>query len=191
MDHILLIGFKHVGKTTIGRELSRNLALPFVDIDDEIVAVYASTTGHTLTCREIFDEIGAPAFRDLEDEVFSGVLSLDERHVIATGGGLTLKNHAEALRTHHTVIHIECDKDTVFDRICANGRPAFLPADRPLRESFEELWSKRMPIYRACATHTLSVTNSFDTNLSAILAMDIFSQKNDNPYFTRSREIGN
>lgn len=169
MGHIILIGFKHVGKTTIGTELGSRLALPFVDMDDEIVAAHARSTGRRMTCREIFDEIGISAFRELEDEVFSGVLSRGERHVIASGGGLSLKNHADTLRINHTVIHIECDKDTVFDRICASGRPAFLPVDRPLRESFEKLWNKRMPVYAACATHTVHAAISPAETVSDIM----------------------
>lgn len=173
MTHIILIGFKHVGKTTIGTALATRLGLPFVDMDDEIAAAYASETGRSLSCREIMNEIGKHAFRDLERVVFSHILKRSERRVIATGGGLALNKDGETVRSQHTVIHIECDKDTVFERIERSGKPAFFSSDRPMRESFDELWDVRMPIFRRSATHTIKACQSIEETVFDILNLPL------------------
>lgn len=169
MMHIILIGFKHVGKTTIGKVLATRLELPFADMDDEIEAAYARETGRTRTCREIMREIGKSAFRDLESGLFAGILNRPERHVIATGGGLALNKDDATVCARHIVIHIECDKDMVFERITRSGKPAFFSDDRPVRESFDELWDMRMPIFRACATHAVKARQSIEETVSDIL----------------------
>lgn len=171
MKHIILIGFKHVGKTSVGILLARSMGLLFVDIDTAIEDTYARDTGRTFACREIMYEIGKPAFRDLERVVFSEILKRSEQHVIATGGGLTLNKDGGILRSRHIVVHIECDKDTVFERITRNGMPAFFSTDRDIRESFDELWDMRMPIFRVSATHTVQARQSIEETVLNILAL--------------------
>ena len=39
---LLIWGVSNVGKTTIGRELSKRLNCKFYDIDDEIIKIYGS-----------------------------------------------------------------------------------------------------------------------------------------------------
>lgn len=173
MTHIILIGFKHVGKTTIGKALATRLGLPFVDMDSVIENAYVRDKGKTLPCREIMREIGKSAFRVLESGLFSDILNRPERHVIATGGGLALNKDGETVRSQHTVIHIECDKDTVFERIGKSGIPAFFSDDRPLRESFDELWDMRMPIFRRSATHTIKACQPIEETISDILNLPL------------------
>jgi len=38
MKHILLTGFKHVGKTSIGKKLAELIEKPFIDLDQKIEA---------------------------------------------------------------------------------------------------------------------------------------------------------
>lgn len=42
MLKLLIWGVSNVGKTTIGRELSKRLNCKFYDIDDEIIKIYGS-----------------------------------------------------------------------------------------------------------------------------------------------------
>lgn len=169
--HVILIGFKHVGKTKIGRILAERAGLPFVDMDTEIESSYARDTGRTLSCREIMREIGKFAFRALESDLFSEILNRSGRYVIATGGGISLDKDGEVIRSKHKVIHITCDKDTVFERIVKKGKPAFFSDDRPMRETFDELWDLRMPIFHASATHTVSVGKTPEETVSEILGI--------------------
>src|SRR5258706_16117400 len=80
--HIILLGFMGSGKTTIGRLLAERLGRAFVDLDDRI----ESAAGKTIA--EIFASDGEAAFRQLETECLSRILT-EEREplVIGLGGG--------------------------------------------------------------------------------------------------------
>ena len=46
-NHIILIGFKHVGKTLIGRRLAKDLNKKFIDLDKEVEKLYEKQTSRT------------------------------------------------------------------------------------------------------------------------------------------------
>ncbi len=77
---IFLIGFMGSGKTTLGKELSKDLGLKFIDLDTYI----ENKIGMTIT--DIFNNKGEEKFRIIEKECLIE-LSTEEHIVIATGGG--------------------------------------------------------------------------------------------------------
>ena len=81
---ILLLGFMGSGKSTIGQMLAARLDRPFVDLDDRI----ERKEGRPIS--EIFRQQGEPAFRALETQVLTELLSEMQRtpgDVVALGGG--------------------------------------------------------------------------------------------------------
>ena len=80
---IFLCGYTNSGKTTIGKELARQLDVPFYDTDELIT----SQTGQTP--QQIFASQGNEAFRNIEHEITKQVSSYPPC-VISTGGGLHL-----------------------------------------------------------------------------------------------------
>ena len=84
VQHLILIGPMGAGKSTIGRLLSEQLGLGFVDLDREI----EQRSGATIPW--IFDIEGESGFRERETQVLTDVL-LEPPLVIATGGGCVLK----------------------------------------------------------------------------------------------------
>ena len=79
---IFLCGYTNSGKTTIGKELARQLDVPFYDTDELIT----SQTGQTP--QQIFASQGNEAFRNIEHEITKQVSSYSPC-VISTGGGLS------------------------------------------------------------------------------------------------------
>lgn len=77
---IFLIGFMGSGKTTIGRQLAKQLGLSFIDQDSLI-----ESKMH-MTVSEIFATHGEEFFRQTERAVLDE-LSERENIVVATGGG--------------------------------------------------------------------------------------------------------
>jgi hypothetical protein len=77
---VALVGFMGTGKSRIGWELSRALALHFVDTDKVIERI----TG--LTIPQIFELYGEPTFRAYETEIVDRCIALDEA-VVSCGGG--------------------------------------------------------------------------------------------------------
>jgi shikimate kinase len=68
------------GKSTVGKKLARNLNLDFFDLDTLIEA----KAGKSIP--EIFHNSGEDAFRKIERECLSEILSADN-YVLSTGGG--------------------------------------------------------------------------------------------------------
>ena len=58
--NIVLIGFMGAGKTTVGRWISQNVNMKYIDTDDYIEA------GQNMTIKDIFANYGEEFFRDLE-----------------------------------------------------------------------------------------------------------------------------
>ena len=78
---IILIGYMGSGKTTIGKQLSEKLSIPFIDSDQEIEEKMNKTIF------QLFEDLGESRFRILESE-FIHKLSKTSSFVLATGGGL-------------------------------------------------------------------------------------------------------
>ncbi len=87
--HIFLNGFMGVGKSTIGKDLSQILDLPFIDLDNYI----EQQEGRSIP--DIFQKESEAGFRFIEQKHLLSLLTLKDRHIIALGGGTmsSLKNH--------------------------------------------------------------------------------------------------
>ena len=97
---IFLCGYTNSGKTTIGKELARQLDVPFYDTDELIT----SQTGQTP--QQIFASQGNEAFRNIEHEITKQVSSYSPC-VISTGGGLlTYSRNGDLLSKAGTIIYL-------------------------------------------------------------------------------------
>lgn len=130
---IVLIGFKHVGKSSCGKLISEHFGLDFYDLDDLI----EDRCG--MSPRECFNEHGETEFRKIERECLESILEKDG--LLAVGGGTPL--HNEVLLSEHLCIHITADKDQVFEWIKESGPTPLFSS----RAAFDALWDKRLPVY--------------------------------------------
>lgn len=80
MTRIILIGYMGSGKTTLGKALSKDLGLPFFDLDWYIENRFCRTVS------QLFAERGEDGFRQLERAMLHEVAEF-ENVVIAAGGG--------------------------------------------------------------------------------------------------------
>ena len=85
MNHVVIIGFMGSGKTRVGKQLSKDLGLPFVDLEKII------TKRMNLSAREIFERFGEPYYRALETLALKQLIQDSERKVISLGAGLPLQ----------------------------------------------------------------------------------------------------
>ena len=85
MRRIVLIGPPGAGKSTVGRALAEHLSMRFLDTD----ALIEEKSGKAIT--DIFVVDGEPAFRALEFETLSHVLTQDDA-VVSLGGGPLLSS---------------------------------------------------------------------------------------------------
>ena len=101
---IFLIGFMGTGKSTVGRALSAEMTIPFVDLDQVVV----EDAGKSIS--NIFAEDGEAQFRSLETAALARIASSGPA-VVATGGGApAYADNLELMRRTGLVIALEAPR---------------------------------------------------------------------------------
>ncbi len=135
---IVLAGFMGAGKTTVGRELSTLLGVPFADTDTLIEERYGPIP-------DIFSRKGEAFFRKVEEGIVSEVLGKDGDLVIMLGGGaLTSQKTLKSVLEKSVPVYLKCAQEACFDRVKGTDRP--LAKDFA---SFKKLFYERKPIYES------------------------------------------
>lgn len=160
MAHLILIGFKHVGKSALGKQLARELERPYRDLDEVIEHIHKQYNGAYQSCREIMNQHGMEYFRALENAALKQVVDEPPPAIIAVGGGTPLSAENQKLLRGHQLIHVTASKSKVYERIMVNGRPAFFPKDRNSYLAFNELWQERDLMYRRISKVTVDNSSS-------------------------------
>ena len=166
---IVLIGPPRAGKTSIGKALSKELGLAFIDSDAEIERI----SGKTIS--EIFVDQGEAVFRKTEVEIVTRILAEFEG-VVALGGGAPINPEIQKvlLNSEYPVIFIDVSISQAANRIGFNK-------DRPLlminpRQQWLHLMSERRPIYEKLATITVSSDNSKPAEVAKTITDKIVSK---------------
>jgi len=148
---IALVGLMGVGKSTVGRRLSRRLGLPFADGDIEIEAAAA------MTVTDIFARLGEAEFRAGEARVLKRLLHAP-RMVLATGGGAVLNPETRAaLKARAVTVWMRADLETVAARVQRRDTRPLLRGRDPL-EALTAMAEVRNPFY-ATADVTVDVAS--------------------------------
>ena len=147
---IALIGPMAVGKSAIGQQLAHQLGTPFVDTDVVVVSNHGSIA-------EIFASRGEHAFRELEARAVARSVedAQGTNTVISLGGGAVLDSGTQQLLERCTVVYLECDADTVAERIARNSGRPLLAGDA--MERWKTLFATRRPVYERLADLVLDV----------------------------------
>lgn len=165
---IILMGFKHVGKSAIGKALASKLNRPFIDLDLRIELLYEMQTTLKSSCRIIMQTHGEAFFRQLEHQALKEAIQAKPT-VISLGGGTPLYSENEILMQPHCVIHIEAPRGIVFERIMASGRPAFFSPEKNPFETFITLWEEREQTYQRCRNFSIQNDASIEYAVQQIM----------------------
>ncbi|MBR6642338.1 MAG: shikimate kinase [Lachnospiraceae bacterium] len=143
--NIILIGYMGSGKSTVGYKAAKAMEYSFLDTDCLI------ENEEEMTISKLFEEKGEAYFRKKETETIRKLLEKPKGMIIATGGGLPMKEeNAALLKELGTVIYLKAETDTLFHRLSGdNARPLLKNGD--LREKIETMLAIRGPVYEACA----------------------------------------
>lgn len=141
---IVLTGFMGSGKSHVGHALSIAEDLPFVDLDETIVA----RTGQTIA--EIFESQGEAFFRSLERDLLLDELRKPGSLVLATGGGTLVQDGvlAAVRSVGALVVFLDVSLDEVLHRVGSD--PARPMLKRGPAETLA-LYTLRRPLYEAAA----------------------------------------
>lgn len=132
------------GKSTVGRQLARQLGVSFVDTDH----VIEERLGGSI--RDYFAQHGEVAFRDLEQQVIDE-LTQSATGVLATGGGAVLREaNRHALQDRSTVVYLRSSAEEIYRRLRHDTQRPLLQVADPLRK-LRDLHRERDPLYRRTA----------------------------------------
>lgn len=116
------------GKTTIGRLLSKQLKIKFLDLDDNI------EKGESRSIANIFKEKGEIYFRKKESEYLNQILETKDPFILSTGGGTPCygSNMTNILKATENVFYVKVSIPELVRRL-SNEK-----ASRPLISNFTE-----------------------------------------------------
>ena len=141
---VFLTGPMGAGKSTIGRQLSKQLKMAFHDSDHEI----EQRTGVDIPL--IFELEGEAGFRRRETAVIDELTRLPDI-ILATGGGAILDPvNRQHLGSRGRVIYLHASVDQQLKRTGKDRNRPLLQTDDP-RATLEELMAVRDPLYREIA----------------------------------------
>lgn len=147
-DRLFLIGPMGAGKSAIGRQLARRLAVPFRDSDRDI----QERTGVDIPL--IFELEGETGFRKRERQVIAELCELP-RVVLATGGGAVLDpGIRDLLGSSGFVIYLSASVTAQLSRTRRGRHRPLLETPDPERR-LGELLAAREPLYREIAHLTV------------------------------------
>ncbi len=126
MRKIVLLGYMGCGKSTIAKALSKNIGLPYIDLDEYIEEKTKTAI------KDIFKNQGEIYFRKLERECFMELLEGPQATIIGLGGGTPCyANNHELLKDEGLIsIYLKASIDTLFNRLSANKSERPLIADK-------------------------------------------------------------
>jgi shikimate kinase len=173
--HILLLGLRGAGKSTLGPGLARALGLGFLDLDALTSAVLGMSPAEALRT------LGEPAFRDGEHQALAQAL-VSPASVIALGGGTpthppcealirTLRQPADGAAASVRTLYLHAPPAELRARLAQTDlakRPGLTGAD-PLAE-IDALYARRDGLYRDLADAVVEVAGDSGPAAQRLLA---------------------
>ena len=154
---IVILGFMACGKTTVARELARQLECESIDLDSFI------TERHGRSPARIIQEDGEEIFRATETLALRDVLQKTDARVIALGGGTwTVAANRTLIALHDcATVWLDTPFEVCWERIAKNETVRPLTPDR---ETAANAYDARRETYRLAniridASHTNSAAD--------------------------------
>jgi shikimate kinase len=166
---IVLIGMMGAGKSSVGRCLQRRTGLARFDTDE----VVASKFG--LPIPEIFAQQGEDRFREMETQVLVEFAPA-QAAIVVTGGGIVLREeNVPLLKRLGTVIWLEAEEKTLFERATRRKDRPLLKTENP-RGMFSQLLRERTPLYARIADLRVNTTDSTHDDVADVILEKIESR---------------
>lgn len=164
-QNVFLVGPMGAGKSTIGRMLSAELNIEFVDSDKEI----EDRCGCNIPW--IFDVEGEQGFRERETQAIDE-LTQREGILLATGGGAILRpENRRFLHSRGTVVYLKTSVEQQLARTAKDKNRPLLQTPDP-RAVLTRLLSERGPYYEEVADIVITT----DDNNPKLVVQEIIDQ---------------
>tara|TARA_B100001996_G_scaffold60416_1_gene43191 strand:+ start:915 stop:1406 length:492 start_codon:yes stop_codon:yes gene_type:complete len=149
LNNIFLIGMMGAGKSTIGKLLSNNMKISFVDTDEEVEKHF------NMPINNIFDKYGEEGFREIE----SLILEKSADSIVACGGGIVLKKkNRDFIKENGKCLLLLSNINVLVDRLSSeNNRP--LLNDGIIENQLEQIWKQRKDLYYNLADQVIEIND--------------------------------
>ena len=197
--NIFLIGFMGAGKSTVARELKKQLEMNYVEMDQLIVEqrgmaitdifeeygemdqLNVEKRGMVIT--DIFEEYGETYFRNLESNV---LIELQKRKqtIVSCGGGIVVReDNKDHMKKNGRVVFLTATPNTVYERVKNSTERPILNNNMNV-EFISQLLEKRRALYEEAADITVatdgkSVSEICDEIVSELIAYDLRLNKKE------------
>ena len=137
------------GKSTIGKLLSNNMKISFVDTDEEVEKHF------NMPINNIFDKYGEEGFREIE----SLILEKSTDSIVACGGGIVLKKkNRDFIKKNGKCLLLLSNINVLADRLSSeNNRP--LLNDGIIENQLEQIWKQRKDLYYNLADQVVEIND--------------------------------
>lgn len=144
---VALVGLRGAGKSTLGRRLATDLAVPFIEIDKEI----ERETG--MPVEEIFALYGQAGYRRAEKRTLERVLRENERGVFSVGGGIVSQQETyDYLLSCCFTVWVKAQPEEHMARVLAQGDLRPMAGNDEAMEDLKRILDAREPLYRKADT---------------------------------------
>jgi shikimate kinase len=153
MKRIILIGYMGAGKTTIGKALSKELDIPFYDLDWYI------ENRMRKTIKQIFDERGEEGFRKIEHNMLHEVAEFEDV-IISCGGGTPCSfDNMDYMNLQGDTVYLKASPEVLYGHLKMGKtvRPLLLNKTQEEMKTFIEEQLKQREKYYSKAKYTLNV----------------------------------
>ena len=144
MIRIIIIGYMGAGKTTVGRALSRELGIPFYDLDWYIESRMRKTV------KQLFDERGEEGFRRIERNMLHEVAEFENVIVSCGGGTPCFFDNMEYMNQQGQTVYLQASPEVLYGHLLMGKsvRPLLLGKTREeLLVFIKEQLKQREPYY--------------------------------------------
>ena len=147
-EHIFMIGFMGVGKTSTSRALSRQLEVKEIDTDAMIV----EQAGVTIS--EIFAEKGEEAFRQMETALLDEIAEM-EPCIVSCGGGMVMRTeNVEKMKKQGKIVLLSATPETIYSHVKDSTSRPLLNGNMNV-EYIAGLMKQREPAYEQAADYKI------------------------------------
>ena len=149
---IALVGLRGAGKSTLGRALAGELAVPFVELN---IAIEAEAG---MSLNEVFSLYGQPGFRRLERRCLDNFIAQHENAVITVGGGIVSEAQTfNLLLMNCFTVWVKASPEEHMSRVVAQGDFRPMEGNTEAMEDMRRILLAREPLYSK-ADFTLDTT---------------------------------
>ena len=153
MVRIIIVGYMGSGKTTVGKALSKELGIPFYDLDWYIESRMRKTVP------QIFAERGEEGFRKIEHNMLHEVAEFEDVIISCGGGTPCFFDNMDYMNGQGETVYLQASPEVLYDhlKMGKTERPLLKnKTPEEMRRFIAEQLELRDPFYSK-AKHTLNV----------------------------------